>query len=339
MSPLLFSARSKSPRVAIVVLNWNNWTDTIECLASLRNLEFRNWTLFVVDNGSQNNSKEQIKDWARTRGTRVISLDLKEASFPVNVRSGSEMNDSVIRPFFLLGLEQNLGYAGGNNVAIAAALSMDFDYIWILNNDTIVASDSLTELVKCAEKDGSVGLVASQMVHAMDDQPFPPKEQCFEDRCVESLSVGGGSILFRANCIRDIGLIDEQYFCYYEDFDMSFRARHKGWKLFRNYRSVVFHKWGSAAGSRRTVKRFLWKKVVRIGWEGFLIPGYYEARNGLYFYKKNRPFLFLLYAIARTLHLFLQIVLYDDHKWGRLKIIARGTWDGLIGRMGKAEIP
>ena len=325
------------PSVAVIVLNWNNWWDTIECLNSMQNLEYRNYCILIVDNGSGNDSQQRIQDWISSVRGEAKTLDM-DSGIPRMARLLNAGGKNGSPDYFLLGLKENLGYAGGNNAAIDIAQSAGFRYIWLLNNDTIVMPDSLQKLVVCAEHDSRTGMVASRLVNIFSDRPLPEIRVNFKSRCLESDSVKGASILVKSDCFRDIGLIDEKYFCYFEDLDLSFRARQNGWKLFYDVRSIVFHKWGSSAGSLRIEKKFLTKTVMRVAWSGFQIPGYYEARNGIYFIKKNRPFLFVPYAIIRTLHLFFQIYIYDDHKWGRTKIIAKGAWDGILGRMGKADI-
>jgi len=328
----------RASAVAIIVLNWNNWWDTVECLTSLKDLDYEQRSILIVDNGSRNDSWQRLEDWIRDEGAQAMVLNEKDLPLREMASRWSAMANDALPKYLLLGLKENHGYAGGNNIAIEGALLAGYRYIWILNNDTMVTPDSLQELVSCAERDRRTGIVASCLVNITGDRPLPEKGSHFSDRYREAKFAEGTSILVKAGCLRDIGLIDEKYFCYFEDRDLSFRARRNGWKIFFNYRSIVFHKRGSSAGSRRIEKRIFGKKVIRVIWEGFPIPGYYEARNGIYFEKKNRPVFFIPYSIIRTLHLILQIFLYDDHKWGRIKIIIRGARDGVLGRMGKADI-
>src|SRR3989338_3576803 len=102
------------PLVAISVLNYNNWKDTIECLESLLRLDYPNFRLIVVDNCSPNDSVKEIRRWAERKDSN--SLTFIESA-------------------------KNLGYAGGNNLAIRHGLDHGARYVWILNNDTIVSKD------------------------------------------------------------------------------------------------------------------------------------------------------------------------------------------------------
>ena len=327
-----------SPRVAIIVLNWNNWRDTLECLASLDRLEYQNHYIWIVDNGSRNDSCRQIIQGLEHMGHRAMVLNEEEAWNAKSLTALRPSTDISIRPHVLIRLEENYGYAGGNNRALELAGRSGYDYVWLLNNDTRVSADALRELVNSAERDERVSMVVSNLVNIIENRAVQDQCHYLKDLQVEVESLAGGSILVRTDCLADIGLIDEKYFCYGEELDWSLRARRRGWKLIRNYRSIVFHKWGSSTQSKRIEKKFLGRKIVRISWQGFLTPGYYESRNGIYFMKKNQHSLWVPYAIFRTLHLILQLVLYDDHKWGRMQIVLKGAWDGVRGRMGKTEI-
>ena len=116
--------REDLPSVAVIVLNWNGTDDTLECLSSLARLDYPRYEIIVVDNGSQPSPRDT--DYA--------------ASFPM---------------FTYIETGVNLGYAGGNNVGIRHALAAGHDYVFVLNNDTIVEPDVLRQAVAVAES-GSV---------------------------------------------------------------------------------------------------------------------------------------------------------------------------------------
>ena len=108
--------------VTIVLLNYNGWRDTLECLESLLKQTTAEWRAVVADNGSQDESLEQITYWIADRQA-----------------------DRLIR---LLPLDENYGFAKGNNKAIAATKNEQTDYYWILNNDTVVEPDCLEKMVR-----------------------------------------------------------------------------------------------------------------------------------------------------------------------------------------------
>ncbi|MGK7368687.1 MAG: glycosyltransferase family 2 protein, partial [Candidatus Halalkalibacterium sp. M3_1C_030] len=124
------------PKVHIIILNWNGKEDTIECLNSLKALEYPNFEIVVVDNASSDGSVSEIKD-----------------KFPETT---------------LLESEINRGYAGGNNIGLRYALNHDSDYAWILNNDTVVDKNALGSLVKKMKIDGSIGICGSRLVYYHD---------------------------------------------------------------------------------------------------------------------------------------------------------------------------
>ena len=118
----------REPSVFIVVLNWNGLADTLECVRSLDAIEYQNRTVVVVDNGSANAEADQL-----------------EAARP---------------GLIVLRSRENLGYAGGNNLGIRLALERGADYVWLLNNDTIVNPGCVTELVATGERDPQAGILS-----------------------------------------------------------------------------------------------------------------------------------------------------------------------------------
>src|SRR5689334_13312211 len=123
-----------SPSVSVVLLNWNGWKDTIPCVESLRQLGYANVQIVVVDNASTDESEERI---------RAACPDV------TLLQSGA-----------------NRGFAGGNNVGIRYALEHSADYVWLLNNDTLVRPNTLSALVARAESDPRIGFVGSKILYA-----------------------------------------------------------------------------------------------------------------------------------------------------------------------------
>jgi GT2 family glycosyltransferase len=211
------------PHTFIVVLNWNRADETIACLRSLETLTYPNLSMYVVDNGSTDQSPGRI-----------------QSAFPSVEIARNEVN---------------LGYAGGNNVGIREGLRRGADFVWILNNDTIVRPQTLDALVATAEADASVGAVGSVLY----TQTVPTKVQSWGGGWL-SLWLGlhgphrrpvresklsylhGASILVRAKAIEDVGMLDEGFFMYWEDADYSWRLRRKGSRLAVAPSAVVLHR-------------------------------------------------------------------------------------------------
>ncbi|ASI99332.1 glycosyl transferase family 2 [Thermococcus celer Vu 13 = JCM 8558] len=168
------------PRVSIIILNWNGWGDTIECLESLYRITYPNYDVIVVDNGSEDKSVEKIKEYARgkikvnskffkynpkNKPIKVFEIDEGEAKRGKFNRPLYEKLD-VDRRMILVKNKDNYGFAGGNNVGIKFALSvLNPDYVLLLNNDTVVDPDFLGELVKVAESDEKIGIVGPKIYY------------------------------------------------------------------------------------------------------------------------------------------------------------------------------
>jgi GT2 family glycosyltransferase len=212
-------SQTANTHVAVIVLNWNGWQDTLGCLEALDRLAIDRTAhtveLIVVDNGSTDGSFQHISE-ARPGITML--------------QSGS-----------------NLGYAGGNNIGIREALRGNADYVWILNNDTRPHPDTLGSLLAAAGD--KIGILASRFE--------PAFESAFRGgqvvTCVgcevgfhEADRVVGASLFFRADVFRKVGLFDERYFHYAEDDDLAIRTSRGGWGLGLVCGSVVDHVGGAS---------------------------------------------------------------------------------------------
>lgn len=214
----------QEPRVGAVILNWNGWQDTAECLESLRGLTYRNLEILVVDNGSADDSVSQLR-------RRFPEIKLTE-------------------------LPQNIGFSRASNLGARTLLDAGADYIWLLNNDTTVSTLALTELVKTAEDDPRLGLVASVLydyghpgrVQAWGGGTLHPYLLTLNHHFAPADSYDhllGTSLLIRREMIQQIGLLDERYVFSMEDTEYSLRAREHGWLLGVADASRVYHKGGA----------------------------------------------------------------------------------------------
>lgn len=229
-------------KVAVIIVNWNLKEDTLECLTSLGNLDLKNIELqtIVVDNGSTDGSVEAIKK-----------------KFP-------KTNIIVSK--------KNLGFTGGNNLGIAQALKDKADYIWLLNNDTVVGKEALRELIKVFKD--NVGIVGSKIYfyegREFHNERYQPGERGkviwyaggFIDwqnmygshRGVDAVDIGqfsepvetdfvtGCSMIVFAKVFEKIGKLDEKFYLYLEDLDFCLRAKRAGFKLVFSPKSIVWHK-------------------------------------------------------------------------------------------------
>lgn len=251
------------PKVYISVLNWNGYEQTIRCLQSLERLDYTNYQVIVIDNDSQNDSVERIR-----------------AAFP-DIR--------------LLCSDTNLGYAGGNELALREALADSHaDLFWILNNDAVVKPDTLTALVRAYQEHGDAlfGSVPLNIRHKNDEWRtdlhyweigenqryvyrkiknvrFDAFFASVDDRIVANLS--GFSLLIPISVVRKHGFIDTSFFMYMEDADYCFRLRQFGIKSVLVPTSVLFHDGGGSRSDQPSVKSIIL---------------YYQVRNRLIFWRK-----------------------------------------------------
>ena len=165
-------------KVAVIVLNYNNWNDTVACLESVFSNNYEDMQIILVDNGSTDDSWGQIKKWAaaaaliagKIRPIPCIAYN-REIAEAGGLRTREKeltaaLPAGVPCPLVLIQSGSNLGYAGGNNVGIKYALHSTTNYscAWLLNNDTIVAADALSHLVTEATRDLTVGIVGSKIL-------------------------------------------------------------------------------------------------------------------------------------------------------------------------------
>jgi GT2 family glycosyltransferase len=211
-------------KVFIVILNWNRLRDTLECLKSVYGLDYENFVAVVVDNGSTDDSVAVI----RREYPRVSLLENKE----------------------------NLGYTGGNNIGMHYAMQNGADYVWLLNNDTVVAPDCLSEMVEGAEKVDSTGLV-SPVICSYDNESeiqFTGGWLNWKDMSVfylddiedglrsKDLCLWGTALLVKRQLIEKIGYLKGEYFAYWEDIEYSLRSAAAGYKNIICSTGRVFHK-------------------------------------------------------------------------------------------------
>ena len=215
------------PKVTCVVLNWNGWPETVACLRALEKIRYDNLDVFVVDNGSTDDSLQQIR---------------KAHSETILIEAGG-----------------NLGFAGGNNVGIATAIKGQTDYIWLLNNDAEPAPNALVELVNKAKSDPGLGAVGSVLFYADSRNAVqtwgggkvnrwrgfsivahsPRPDEWFD-------YITAASMLVPRRAFEEVGLLDDRLFLYWDDVDFSFRLRKHSWKLGVAPLSYVRHKVGAS---------------------------------------------------------------------------------------------
>jgi len=173
---------SPDQHISVIILNWNGWRDTLECLESVFQTAYKNYSVILVDNGSTDDSLQKIRDYCQGR----IEIQSSFISYipenkPVHLIEMDEdlpeksdirdLQENGSRKLLLIKNKKNYGYAKGNNTGIRAALKFyDPGYILILNNDIIVNEAAMfSHLIEGVNRDGPVGLV-SPVLHSCNGE-------------------------------------------------------------------------------------------------------------------------------------------------------------------------
>ncbi|HBX68697.1 MAG TPA: glycosyltransferase family 2 protein [Chloroflexi bacterium] len=216
------------PYVITVILNTNRRTDTLEALASLEKNTYPNQAVIVLDNASTDGSVEAIRE-----------------AFP---------------QVEIISLTENLGYAGNNNVGIEAAIDKGADWVFVLNEDTILANDCLERLVEMGESDPQIGIVGPLVYHHNEPEVIqsaggmlgpdwqsrhlgqnePDLGQFPHPQAVEWIS--GCAILVRRAVIEQVGALDARFFYYWEETEWCLRSRKAGWRILMVPQAKLWHK-------------------------------------------------------------------------------------------------
>jgi GT2 family glycosyltransferase len=239
------------PKVFIVILNYNGQEVIKKCLTSVFKLDYQNLEVVVVDNDSNDGSLELAKS------------GFSKAHFIKN--------------------EANLGFAAGNNIGIRFALERMARYVLLLNNDTEVEKDFLSRLIEVAEMDPKVGLASPVIFNGYNKHVWfsggkidwlkMKARHITEITAVDFYETGfisGCALLVRSDVFKKIGLLDEDYFLYWEDVDFSLRAKKAGFKNAVVASSWVYHFEKSESDKKSKI--------------------YWLVVSGLIFFQKNTPF-------------------------------------------------
>ena len=297
-------------KVILIVLNWNKPLDTIECVDSCRRIDYDNFEIVIVDNHSADDSVRLFKE-----------------RFP----------DLVV-----LCNEDNLGYAGGNNVGIRYALSRDADYILLLNNDVVVDRNVLKVLVQTAREFPEAGMLAPKVLFYDDRSAinslgtrmdwlrlrpfvgeFNEKDEGQFERVQKKDILVGCALFITRRTIDRIGLIDERFFIFHEEADWCFRNLKSGSANLVAPQAVVYHK------ASKTMREFS------------ALTHYYSIRNFLYLAYKNaspghwlKTRAGLLFLMGKHLALALRMNEADRRM---ARAFFWGVWDYFGGHMGKCR--
>ncbi len=329
------------PKVSIIILNWNGWEDTIECLESIYQINYRNYNVVLVDNNSEDNSLERIKAYLNGDiPIRSEFYEYKSDNKPINVvESKNEVEEIEFKDLILIKNPENYGFAGGNNIGIHYAMKhLKPDYLLLLNNDTVVDINFLTELVKTGDSRENIGFIGPKTLFydkndiiqeagggdidyrhcKVEEIGFNDVDDGSLDYYIEPDYIGGACLLVKSKVLEKIGALDPNYFMYWEDVDWCITGLENGYKSAYEYKSVIWHKYGSSSENEFKM--------------------YYLNRNRLYFMRKHvkgSDYLkFLSYFVPFILfESMYQLVRKKDQKMARAFFM--GMIDGFMMRRTK----
>ncbi len=259
--------------VCVIVLNWRGWKDTLACLESLSRLyPVKPTTIIVCDNGSQDDSIKRIFNWAQQN---YISIDtLENELILAKTLEWSKVNNSPIPSFVIIQTGANRGFSGGNNFGIRYALKKQcYEYLWLLNNDTAVHRESLLYLYQYGCNNPRVALIGSTIVNYDDHHIVQCAGGCYyfpiltifkntlggkklslvmqSSEKVKLDYIYGASMFIRASAVNEVGLLNEDYFLFYEELDYTKRLQQQGYEIGWCKKSLVYHKGGASVGNRK----------------------------------------------------------------------------------------
>jgi GT2 family glycosyltransferase len=300
---------SASPHVGIIIPIWNGLDDTLECLNSLKDLTYPHFSTIVVDNGSTDDSVDAIVAWSKSN-LNVIVLQNKT----------------------------NMGFTGGCNLGIQHALSQQTDYILLLNNDTTITPDFLSILIDVSEQDEGIGMAGPKIYRygtegILDSagiraiiwlaQPFlqghGETDMGQYDTQEDCPYITGCALLVKRQVIEQIGMLDEDYINYLEDFDWGYRAALTGYRLVYVPQSHIYHKGSKTSGI----------------WSPFYY--YHNTRSRILFARKHISLLLFLFAFLPYLlsyrFLLPALRLIRHRQWNHLRALHTGIKEGFTTKI------
>ena len=298
---MLLGDKKMNPRVFIIILNWNGKKDTLECLGSLKKIDYTNYRIVLIDNGSKDDSVSLIKK-----------------NFP---------DIKIIQN------KKNLGWVGGNNIGIKYALEKNAGYILLLNNDIVVDRKFISEMIKIAKNDKKIGIVSSKSYFYSNPNVlqyttlrfnFKKGQSILEgyrqedkgqfDNPQEMDFCGGACILVKREIFNKIGLLDKTYSLYFGDTDLGIRTRRAGYKIVFCPKAKIWHKISMSIGGNSSPEK-----------------EYLMNRNKIIFMKKyssGKQFaVFLLYLFFESM--LTSLIFVKKGKFDLLKSKLRGFFEGI----------
>lgn len=341
------------PNVSIVILNWNGWKDTVECLESLYQINYTNYNVIILDNASSDSSIKKIKEYCEGKlkvessffeynleNKQITILELNESELKTAELTNEFSNLPSNRKLILIKNSQNHGFAEGNNIGIEFALkSLDSDYILLLNNDTVVDMNFLNEMVEVSENERKIGIIGPMVYYYSEPSKItyiggnirfytgkithPYLNKLKNGQSPNEIDyICGCSLLIKKEVINKIGLLDPNYYLYYEDTDWGLRALNKGYSNLYVPKAKIWHKVSASINENSSTAL------------------YYGIRNHFLLIKKNgtlkHMLTFLPVFLARKFIFSLFLLLKG--KFNGFKTVIFAVSDAICGKYGFKDL-
>jgi len=325
--------RGRCPKVVIIILNWNKWQETIECLESTCKLEYPNYEVIVVDNGSVNDSVYKLIDWFKN----VLKVESQKLPYLLDENAKILLRTPK---YTLISSSENLGFSGGNNLAIEYAINLEEapDFIFLLNNDARIDKKCLKASVQIAISQNAD--IVGALIKSFDGKKiiftgakfntelFWGKRFKSSDRLSIFWEVdrveASGMLISRRLLLerkREKGyFLDPSLFLYYEETEFCAWAKMKGYKILMTSEAVVYHHVGSSLGSKNNPLFFYYLTRNWFRMSKLLLPWWLKL-----------PF-YIWYPISRIIRSLLRIL---KGQYEVAEAILSGLIDGYRGIGGK----
>ncbi|MDY9922946.1 glycosyltransferase family 2 protein [Methanobacterium sp.] len=265
----------KNLNISIIILNWNGWKDTIECLESIYQMDYPYFNVIVVDNKSEDDSIDKIRAFCEGKinvSSKYFRYDISTKPININyyntktnkLKKNSSFHDNL--NLYLIKNSENSGFAEGNNIGIRFSIKfLNPKYTLLLNNDTVVDKKFLNEMIVIATQSNS-GIIGPKILFYENEkiiQSLGTKINWFSGK-VKHIGyrsedqehvqipqdldgISGCAMLIKKEVFDEIDLFDPQYYLYYEDNDLCIRAKRKGFVIETSQNSKVWHKDSSSS--------------------------------------------------------------------------------------------
>lgn len=353
----VLNENSVYPNVVFIVLNWNGWEDTIECLESINDINYPNYHVILVDNASQDDSLSKIKnycsckaeylklnqgsDWQKNRTKNVVEIDFKDLN-SVKIDTNNLLNSYKLENLILIKNDENYGFTGGNNIALNYAHNnLKPDYYLLLNNDTTVEPEFLKNMIDSVYSYANVGFAGPKIyyynskevsnllsfaggtINLNTSEPSPigtdetDNGQYNKDRIVDYIE--GSCMLVSYEVCEAVGFFNQDYFTYWEEIDWCIRGKKAGFKTIYTHKAKIWHKcYGSDTGA---------------------LSIYYMIRNRFIFMRLNETilqrFTSILYYFCYFFWKILFSLAFIRRDGTKLRSFLKGTVDGIKNIKGK----